>query len=129
MTIADAIKIIEGAKTEAEWEKSLEYQIAFEMAIEALKGNERFSDTENGNWKKGFDNGTLEMRCSECGAAVWGVKYALAVGGYGWRHCPYCGVKMENAGDYAERPWPMTVWKEFEQEERAQAGRITEDME
>ena len=38
MTRAEAIKIIERAKAEAEWEKSLEYQIAFDMAIEALKG-------------------------------------------------------------------------------------------
>lgn len=46
MTRAEAIRIIEIAKAEAEWEKSLEYQIAFEMAIEALKGNGRFSDIE-----------------------------------------------------------------------------------
>ena len=44
MTRAEAIKIIERAKAEAEWEKSLEYQIAFEMAIEALNGNERRDD-------------------------------------------------------------------------------------
>ena len=45
MTRAEAIKIIEMAKAEAEWEKSLEYQIAFEMAIEALNGNDGANQT------------------------------------------------------------------------------------
>lgn len=41
MTRAEAIKIIERLKAQVEWEKPLDYQVALEMAIEALKGNER----------------------------------------------------------------------------------------
>lgn len=37
MTREEAIKIIEVAKAEVEWEAPLDYQIAFDMAIEALK--------------------------------------------------------------------------------------------
>lgn len=37
MTREEAIKIIEVAKAEVEWEAPLDYQIAFDLAIEALK--------------------------------------------------------------------------------------------
>lgn len=37
MTIEEAIKIIEVAKAECEWNAPLEYQEAFEIAIKALK--------------------------------------------------------------------------------------------
>ena len=49
MTREEAIKIIEVAKAEVEWEAPLDYQIAFDMAIEALKQPEhQMSDaTEN----------------------------------------------------------------------------------
>lgn len=51
MTREEAIKIIEVAKAEVEWEAPLDYQIAFEMAIEALKGNGRLTKeiTNDGN--------------------------------------------------------------------------------
>ena len=37
MTIDNAIKILEVAKAECEWTAPLEYQVAFDMATEALK--------------------------------------------------------------------------------------------
>ena len=37
MTKEEAIKMIEIAKAEIEWDYPLDYQIAFDMAIEALK--------------------------------------------------------------------------------------------
>ena len=37
MTREEAIKIIEVAKAEVEWEAPLDYQIAFDLAMEALK--------------------------------------------------------------------------------------------
>ena len=37
MTIENAIKILEVAQAECEWIAPLEYQVAFDMAIEALE--------------------------------------------------------------------------------------------
>ena len=37
MTTEEAIKILEAAKAETEWTAPLEYQEAFDMAIEALE--------------------------------------------------------------------------------------------
>ena len=39
MTLEEAISTIETAKGECEWNAPLDYQIAFDMAIDALKGN------------------------------------------------------------------------------------------
>lgn len=51
MTIAEAINIIEILKAQIEWEEPLDYQIALDMAINALKGNEMLAKemTNDGN--------------------------------------------------------------------------------
>lgn len=70
MTRAEAIKIIEGAKTEAEWEKSLEYQIAFDMAIEAMKINNYQTLKEIEEKRCLYLSGGLvpvEAKCERCG--------------------------------------------------------------
>ena len=46
MTNIEAIKIIEIAKAEVEWNYPMDYQIAFDMAIEALKEVDLFGKLE-----------------------------------------------------------------------------------
>lgn len=57
------------------------------------------------HWEIDIDNGHQMLRCSECGCRVIREWYDLAVGDYGFRHCPYCGKRMTNAEDMAV-PWP-----------------------
>ena len=72
MTKTEAIKELELIKACIEWEYSLEYQIAFDMAIKALEHEqERREDI---------------YECPNCMGEVH-INYI---------YCPFCGIKMEN---------------------------------
>lgn len=47
-----------------------------------------------GRWIREVDNSAYMLRCPDCDGRVVAENYLLAVGGYGTRHCPYCGSKM-----------------------------------
>lgn len=53
MTAQEAIKIIEVAIAEVEWNYPLDYAIAFEKAIEALKEKKQVSGADEKNKYKG----------------------------------------------------------------------------
>lgn len=95
MTINEAIKTIEVAIAEVEWEYPMSYAVAFEMAIAALRAQQEAENIDGlqkkrGKWVSnelgGYKWGYV---CSECG---W-------LDGYPFndRHnfCPNCGMKME----------------------------------
>lgn len=98
ITREEAIKIIEVAKAEVEWEAPLDYQIAFDLAIEALK---QPAQREKGKWiiKDNPGTGWYRVTCSECGEDVTSVipmigffPNAKAL----WDFCPDCGAEMED---------------------------------
>lgn len=101
MTREEAIKIIEVAKAEVEWEAPLDYQIAFDFAIEALK---QYAQREKGKWiiKDNPGTGWYRVTCSECGEDVTSVipmigffPNAKAL----WDFCPDCGAEMREEQD------------------------------
>ena len=75
MTNEEAISTIEIAKAECEWNAPLDYQIAFDMAIEALK--------KQIPRKYVFKDGYLV--CANCEETIANDYY----------YCPNCGAKME----------------------------------
>lgn len=80
MTIEEAIKTIEIAIAEVEWEYPMEYAIAFEMAISALKKQipkkpkvlklQEVSDYKYGDCECGEHIMDDEKYCSNCGQAI-----------------------------------------------------------
>ena len=86
----EAIKILEVAKAECEWDAPLEYQAAFELAISAL---EKQIPMKTLPYEMGLD-GKIEIPCGNCGSSLDGI----------WDYCPFCGqeilwrVKGDNTG-------------------------------
>ena len=86
MTSEEAIKIIEVAKAECEWNAPLEYQGAFDMAIESLKKQIPMEPLE-----KEYSNDLGEnihvyvIPCGKCGHAI----------NFLHSYCPWCGQKID----------------------------------
>lgn len=68
MTAKEAIKTIEAAKAEVEWNYPLDYAAAFEMAIEAL---EKRMPKKPVTEKDKVIFGIVCGRCPECDSAVY----------------------------------------------------------
>lgn len=72
MNCEEAIKTIEIAKAEVEWNYPLDYQEAFDMAIEALgKQNEIVHCKDCKNWGKSAPDGVLAEAGGICYEAGW----------------------------------------------------------
>ena len=80
MTYEEAIEIIKIAKVEAEWEYQMDYQIAFDMAIEAIEKQipQKCEDIITS------DNEYIGSRC-KCGYFI----------GIPRKHCPNCGQAID----------------------------------
>lgn len=77
----EAIKIIEVAKAECEWNAPLEYQGAFDLAIEALE-----KQTPKKIGSKVMDYmGRVKSECGNCGEIVEDPM---------WSYCPWCGQRI-----------------------------------
>ncbi len=84
MTNREAADLIKLAKTEIEWDYSLDYQVALDMAIKALE-----QEPKTGHWKctsmdKYPEHAKYWYRCDRCGKDY--------LGDTGW--CSNCGYKM-----------------------------------
>lgn len=86
MTNKEAIKILEVAKAEIEWNYPLDYQVALDKAIEALR-----QEPKTGRWIE-FPNHNA-YKCSECRRVIIVTDGKNNV----CKHYPYChcGRKME----------------------------------
>lgn len=81
----EAIKILEVAKAECEWNAPLEYQAAFDAAFEAL---EKQIPMELGS--KVLDYlGKARTECGNCGEVI---EDAM------WDYCPWCGQRIGGEG-------------------------------
>lgn len=60
---------------------------------------------EPSRWEIDIDNDLQMLRCKSCGARAIRIWYDRAVGGYGFKHCPYCGKSMGNWQKMIV-PWP-----------------------
>ena len=84
MTYEEAIKIIKIAKAEVEWNYPLDYHIALNMAIEALK--KQISKPPNIiDWSGLYDDGFVEFKCPGCGDTIE----------YLDDHCECCGKSID----------------------------------
>lgn len=81
MTPEEAIRIIEVGKAEREWNAPLEYQEAFDVAIEAL---EKQIPVKIGSKVMDY-MGRVRPECGNCGEIV---EDAM------WSYCPWCGQKI-----------------------------------
>ena len=50
---------------------------------------------KRGKWISEIDTGEEMLKCSVCEARVIKAHYEKAVGTEGFKHCPYCGARME----------------------------------
>jgi rubrerythrin len=75
----EAIKILEVAKAECEWNAPLEYQAAFDAAFEAL---EKQIPMKHLPYEIG-ENGRIIYPCGNCGEDVKGYDF-----------CPWCGQRI-----------------------------------
>ena len=96
MTNEEAISAIETAKAECEWNAPLDYQIAFDMAIRALR-----KQKPQGHW---IDTGATGpdkfkvYKCSRCGTKVF-MGYPEYSNMREYRgFCSHCGADM-SGGD------------------------------
>lgn len=46
------------------------------------------------NYKHVIDNGTEMLECPECECRIQANFFSYAVGDYGYKFCPYCGVDL-----------------------------------
>lgn len=83
MTEKEAIKTIEAAKAEVEWNYPLDYAAAFEMAIEAL---EKRMPKKPVTEKDKVIFGIVCGRCPECDSAVYSTTNL---------YCPNCGQALD----------------------------------
>jgi len=89
MTNEEAIKTIEAAVSESEWEYPMEYAAAFEKAIAVLKNDA--VPVVHGHWEEKIDENAdsffrRKFSCSAC--CEWQT--------YGeTKFCPFCGAKMD----------------------------------
>lgn len=83
MTSEEAIKIIEVAKAECEWNAPLEYQEAFDVAIKVL---EKQIPVKIVSKVMDYDYmGRVRPVCGNCGEIV---EDAM------WSYCPWCGQRI-----------------------------------
>lgn len=82
MTPEEAIKTIELAKAEVEWEYPMDYAIAFEMAIKALE-----KQIPHALAPKGSDCAEIP-RCGKCGGIMDLMQGEL-------NYCPNCGQALD----------------------------------
>ena len=47
-----------------------------------------------GRWIKTEDNGSVMLRCPECGSGIIWDSYNMAIGTNGMHYCPYCSADM-----------------------------------
>lgn len=91
MTVSEAISVIECARAEVEWDYPLDYAIAFDMAIEALKKQ----DGVKPKYKLESCGRNYELEnvahCPVCGSEY--EKYHTYTG-----YCVDCGQKIDDGG-------------------------------
>ena len=73
MTNEEAIKTIEIAIAEVEWEYPMEYAVAFEMAIDALRKQIPKKPVETNDEKP-------YLLCPTCGKALWVISHHCECG-------------------------------------------------
>ena len=95
MTNEEAIKILEVAKAETEWIAPLEYQGAFEMAIEALEKQIPKKPTEATDHAWGIP--CRQAVCPECDCYLGQIHFI----GDGQRKIAYC-ERCGQAVDFSE---------------------------
>ena len=87
MNTKETIEIIKIAQANMEWEYPLDFAVAFDMAIEALK-----REAKHGEWiEKPYLLGTTRY-CSICNQ-----NYGMPHGVY--NYCPNCGAKMDGENE------------------------------
>lgn len=86
----EAIKIIEMARAQVEWDYPMDYAAAFDKAIEALKQEPR-----KGHWIEQNDDYYDWYECSECGYGSEGEMQYSSECDVRTNYCPCCGAKME----------------------------------
>ena len=95
MTVKEAIKTIQVAIAEAEWEYPLDYSVAFETAIEALEKQipkkPQYVDTRfRHHGRKISDGSTLDKcyKCPNCNSHIFHVFDSE-------KCCKYCGQALD----------------------------------
>ncbi len=53
------------------------------------------AEPRKGKWISEIDTAEEMLKCSVCEARVIKAHYEKAVGTEGFKHCPYCGARME----------------------------------
>ena len=107
MTAEEAIRVIEVAKTECEWNAPLDYQTAFDMAIKALEKqiprkpvmDYQFSE----KFRKVIERTNIELAksktecCPVCRTSLGVSQFVKAQSGqkYGDPHCKECGQAID----------------------------------
>ena len=84
MTNQEAIQIIKIAKAEVEWKYPLDYHIALNMAIEALKKQTAIPPNIV-DWSGLYDDGLTGFKCPSCGSTIE----------YLDDHCECCGQAID----------------------------------
>jgi len=88
MTPQEAIKIIEVAKAECEWNAPLDYQAALDMAISAL---EKQIPEKTGMPELGISkHHPIIIPCGNCGMELTDRM---------WNYCPWCGQAVRWRND------------------------------
>ena len=96
MTLEDAISTIETAKGECEWNAPLDYQIAFDMAIKALKKQVPQKVKQQYKSYNGAITCFEEFVCPACGVLFYD-DYSEITQYYDF--CPNCGQSLDWSDD------------------------------
>ena len=91
MTPEEAIKTIQVAIAEVEWEYPLDYSIVFETAIEALEKQLPKPIYEHIDTRLIYKVRYDKFRCSECGFTTKFTDGHTAQ----YKYCPQCGQRLD----------------------------------
>jgi hypothetical protein len=87
MNNIEAIEIIKTAIANVEWDYPMDYAVAFEKALEALKEQEPV---------KPVDQGDDSYVCNNCGETVgWEEMACCGIDQVKFKYCPGCGRKVK----------------------------------